>query len=320
MRRGRAGLRIRAAALALLLAPAAAAQPLPDGVERLEVQVGEVVRRALVERAPVPRASDAPPPPAIIAFHDRLSTPGAMRALDRFDRLGPLRRAGWTVVHPQGAQREWNAGRKLVDGREALRSDDVAFLKALAAELVAQGAADPARIFLVGFGEGGSFLFRALCEAPGLAAGAAVVMAGWPPSLSCGRGQPTPLVIFNGGEDPAHPWAGGQRPPRWRAGLGTTSSVPRTLSAAAALNRCGEPRTVPRRTGDPDPGPQPVRREWQGCAAPLVHYGLPWAGHRWPGAPDQGRDGDGLGPKAPSPDASAMIAEMFLWLAGRPRP
>ncbi|SDX83644.1 Poly(3-hydroxybutyrate) depolymerase [Albimonas donghaensis] len=318
---GAAALTAAAAVACLALSgPVSAASP--DEVQRISLESGGIQRRAMVALSPVPRAADAPPPPALVVFHDRLSTPGRMRALDGFDRIGALRQAGWTLVHPQGFKREWNAGRRLVDGREALIADDVTFLRDLVALLAAEGAADPARIFLAGFGEGGTFLFRALCEAPGLAAGAAVVMAGWPPSLTCGAGRPTPLVIFNGGLDPAHPWAGGQRPPRWRAGLGTTASVPRTLSSAAALNRCGAPRTVPRRTGQPDPGATPpaVRREWQGCDAPLVHYGLPEAGHRWPGAADQGRNGDGLGPAAPAPDASAMIAEMFLWLAGRPRP
>ena len=159
----RGGVRAVAGAAALTAAAAVACLALsgpvsaasPDEVQRISLESGGIQRRAMVALSPVPRAADAPPPPALVVFHDRLSTPGRMRALDGFDRIGALRQAGWTLVHPQGFKREWNAGRRLVDGREALIADDVTFLRDLVALLAAEGAADPARIFLAGFGEGG---------------------------------------------------------------------------------------------------------------------------------------------------------------------
>ena len=67
------------------------------------------------------------------------------------------RREGFTVAYPDGTeytegQRAWNTGYLL--RRQVREADDVAFLDALMDRLVAEGAVDPKRVYLVGGSNG----------------------------------------------------------------------------------------------------------------------------------------------------------------------
>ncbi|MDF2234574.1 hypothetical protein P2H44_18595 [Albimonas sp. CAU 1670] len=307
----------------LLVAPASAA-PLPEGVERIGIEVQGLPRQALVEapeapEAPAPILPGAKPPrpdplPTLILLHDRGQSALQVRALADLARAEPFR--GWLRVYPEGGARTWNAGRRRVDGGEAVRTPDVAFLRALVAKLAEDGLADPSRIILAGFGEGGAMVLRTLCEAPGLVQGAAIVGATWPASLNCSLGRPTSVLVFNGTEDPVAPWTGGQARGEHKIGAGALASVDRTISSLVAMNDCRAPldETLPHGAGR--------KRIWFACEAPLMQWKIDGMGHRWPGAPDQGREGDGLGPPTPegAPDATVMIAAFFVSLVERPGP
>uniref|UniRef100_UPI0030EF3BEB alpha/beta hydrolase family esterase n=1 Tax=uncultured Albimonas sp. TaxID=1331701 RepID=UPI0030EF3BEB len=234
--------------------------------------------------------------------------------LAALERAEPFR--DWLRVYPEGGSRTWNAGRRRVDGGEAVRIPDVAFLRALAGKLAQDGLADPSRIVLAGFGEGGAMVLRTLCEAPGLAMGAAIVGASWPASLHCGQGRPTPILVFNGTEDPAVPFHGGQSRSDRKVGAGALASVGRTISSLSALNDCRAP------LDETLPGGLGRKRIWFACQAPMMQWLIARMGHRWPGAPDQGREGDGFGPPAPAgaPDATLLIAGFFVSLVERPGP
>lgn len=309
-----------AAGLALPALPVLAAPP-PEGTERIGLVADGLPRSALVEApaepaptpAPLPGAkAPAPAPlPTLLLLHDMGQTPAQVRALADLHRAMPFR--DWLLVYPEGGSRSWNAGRRRVDGGEALRTPDVAFLKALVAKLAAERRADPARIYLAGFGEGGAMALRLVCEAPGLAAGVAVVAGTWPASLACAAGRAVPAMLFNGTADPMVPFDGGQAPSVRKVGAGAMASVARTASSLAALNGCGAPMD--------EPPKGPVRRRvWYDCAAGILQWRIEGAGHRWPGAPDQGRPDDGFGPPAPAPDATVLIAAYFVSLAEGPRP
>ena len=309
----RLGLRAALAALLLALPAAAPAASLPEGVKRITLSVDGLPRKALIE-APAEDESGDGPHPTLVLLHDMQQSALQVRALAALSRAEPLR--DWLRVYPEGAGRTWNAGRRRVDGGEAIRMPDVAFLRALVASLAEQGLADPSRIVLAGFGEGGARVLRMLCEAPGLAMGAAVVGASWPASLHCGLGRPTPVLVFNGTEDPAVPYVGGQARPDRKVGAGALASVDRTLSSLVALNDCRAPRDETLEGG------LGRRRIWFACQAPILQWRIERMGHRWPGSPEPARTGDGLGPPAPegAPDATLLIAGFFVSLAERPGP
>ena len=76
-----------------------------------------------------------------------------------------VERQGFIAVYPDGIENAWNDGR---DGankavKNANPGDDEAFLKALAADLVARGLADPHRLYITGLSNGGFMSLRMAC-------------------------------------------------------------------------------------------------------------------------------------------------------------
>ena len=303
-----------AAGLVVALCGGAAARD--KTVEEIVVEVdGQQPRSALMEPVDPP----ARPGPLLIVLHDVKQKPKRMRATARFHERSRLLLAGWTIVHPEGRNRLWNARRLGNDGGPALEIDDGAFLSALVAQLALEGRVDPARVFVAGMGEGGSFALRLACDRPGLVRGVAAVMATAPANLTCAASPPVPTMILNGTEDRIAPWEGGVVPSEYRVGAGTSASVSRTLSALSWRHKCDG--YVTRRLS------LAVKtRTYVDCAAPLVHYTVTGAGHRWPGGPPSKRDAFGnpanraLGEDAPEPDATAVVAAFFSSLAAGASP
>lgn len=132
--------------------------------------------------------------PTVIVLHGMPSNGSMVRAASNMDSLAE--EAGFLAVYPSNPDNEWDA---LSDG------DDAAFLSDLIDELVAAHGADPDRIYLTGFSNGGDM---ALAAAVGLgdrlAGAAAVVPAGTNDTLAQVEGMetPIPLAAFVGTSDP----------------------------------------------------------------------------------------------------------------------
>jgi len=176
--------------------------------------------------------------PLIIAMHGFLGTSSNMRKKTRFDALA--QRHGLIVAYPNGHRRRWN------DGRNARgRTDDVSYLAGLIRALVADGRADPDRIFLSGHSNGGGMALRMACDRADLIAGIAVVATKIPSAYRCDRGPAVPVIFFHGTADPIAPHEG--RPQGSR--LGATLSGAETLDLWIRRNRCrgaGEEQAVDR--------------------------------------------------------------------------
>jgi polyhydroxybutyrate depolymerase len=140
------------------------------------------------------------------------------------------------VVYPDGlpvpdGRRVWNAGH-CCNPQGKNPTDDVAFLAALISELSAHGA-DPRRVYLAGFSNGGMFAYRAACELGGTIAGIAVVAGaltvragsagngsvGKGPLDDCSSTTPVPLVVVHGTDDAIVPFDGGPLSAPVQAGL-----------------------------------------------------------------------------------------------------
>lgn len=157
--------------------------------------------------------------------------------------------------------------------------DDIGFLDALITDLVRGHGADPARIYLVGFSNGGSLAFRAGAElAHRVAAIGPVAGHCW---VAPDRGpRPVPALMMFGGQDLLNPTDGGEVKTPW----GSVEYHPPILESFdrwRAFNGC---------TGAPlDSSSADGVREWSatGCAPGgevrcLVIADL---GHHWPGGP-----------------------------------
>jgi polyhydroxybutyrate depolymerase len=91
--------------------------------------------------------------------------------------------------------------------------DDVAFIAHLLDGLVANGRADPARIYLAGWSNGGFFVYRLACElSPRIAAIVSVAGAGFADASRCHATNPVAVLEVHGDADHVVPYAGGTLP------------------------------------------------------------------------------------------------------------
>ena len=272
--------------LLVLSAPAGAATLEHDGVERsysLEL----------------PEGADRPLP-TVFVLHGGGGDGARMARFSRFHESAAA--AGFVTVYPDGVGRQWNDARDAMTIRENQNGenvDDVGFLIALAEKLAADGIADPKRIYVTGASNGGMMTLRLACEAAGVFAAFAPVIASLPADAEtdCRPSRPAPMLIMNGTADKLIPWDGGAVAPMFPGDRGAVLSTPRTMEILAALNRCGggSSTTPAEDLGD---GIRLTVRSWQGCAAPLQLYRFEGMGHRWPEArlaDLPGRLGDWLG-------------------------
>jgi len=236
-----------------------------------------------------PSTTGAAPRPLVVLLHGAGGT--AELAMRNTGWTNVADREGVLLAYPEGTRREpsappmfrqnpqaWNDGSGR--GHTARQGiDDVGFLAALLALLTSEHGADPARIYLAGFSNGGSMAFRA---GAALAARVAAIgpVAGhcWDPPASLER--PVPALMIFGGLDPLNPPAGGNVTTPW----GSREYHPPVLDSFdrwRALNGCaGAPAVRSDAAGVEE-------HEASGCRVGgevrcLIVEAL---GHHWPGGP-----------------------------------
>jgi len=120
-------------------------------------------------------------------------------------------REGFLVVAPEALDRHWNDVRGAsIAGSPASTVDDVRFLKAVIAEVIAQDHGDPSAVFMVGSSHGGFMTMRFACDAGEALRAAASLLSTMPDALArnCKSPRPLPWLAVNGTEDPAVPFRG----------------------------------------------------------------------------------------------------------------
>jgi len=273
----------------------------------LEVDLPGGPRRALLR---TPAQDGAGALPTVILLHGAGGT--AKLALGNTGWTELAEREGILLAYPEGTRRDpssppmflqnpqaWNDG----SGRgHTARTgvDDVAFIGALASELIQRHGADASRIYLAGFSNGASMAFRAGAELVGRVAAIGPV-AGHCWVAPTPSARPVPALMIFGGRDPLNPPDGGEVKTPW----GSVEYHPPVLESFdrwRAFNRCaGEPQTtatdgvrVFHATGCPAGGE--VR-----C---LIVDDL---GHHWPGGPRL------LPPWIAGPASTRVDGARLLW-------
>ncbi len=227
---------------------------------------------------------DAAPAPLVIVLHGAGGNGRLQQRLTGFDRWAAA--YGAVVVYPSAPRRLWNDGRFEAVGNDRIaRRDDIAWFRALVAELAASGVADPARVYVIGHSNGGGMAMALACRAPDLVQGIAVVATKVLKDAPCpAAATPVPAVFFYGTADTLAPHAG--RPTGTEGALpwnaGRTFSAGQSIAIWARRNGCtmGRPVRI-------DPAPDGVsvsRFDGTGCRAPLRYFEIAGAGHGWPGA------------------------------------
>jgi len=249
-----------------------AAMPVPEGLERRTIRVGDREREYFLH---VPPKVAGRPAPTVFALHGGAANSGLQMHL-KVDFTPVADKEGFVVVYPSGLA-GWNVGspEAIVVRRRASDADDLGFFGAMFDALVEEGVADPKRIYVTGGSNGGVMAQYLACAMAERIAGIGVVVAtlprsadrDWPkPSL------PVPTLLMLGTEDRFMPYdgSGGQR------------SAAETAAFWRTVNECAdEPvrRDLPDR--DPADGCRVRVESWTG-RAPVVLSTLEGHGHGWP--------------------------------------
>ena len=259
----------------------AAAAAVPAGAQRRVVTIDGVERNFwLLRPSTVTGAA-----PVVFVLHGGAVADGRQTFRYDFQLLGE--RDGVVTVHPSGNGAGWNDGRDtpflLARGGAA---DDVAFFRAMIDGLIAEGVADPARIYLTGGSNGGMMTMRLVCELADRIAAAAPFVALLPTRLQdrCMPSRPVPIMLLLGTADRMMPFAGGGVAAMSGDDRGTVLSAAATLEFWRRRNHCaGAVARAPLADVDPADGTRVRSERSTDCAAAVEALIVEGGGHRLPG-------------------------------------
>jgi polyhydroxybutyrate depolymerase len=252
--------------LAILGGPAAAQS---WQVQDRVVGVGGFQRSYLLH---VPSAMQRPAP-VVMVFHGGGGRPQGIMRTTRMNEVAD--RAGFIAVYPEGIGRarggSWNIG-----GPDSpSTADDVAFVRAILADLERSYPIDRRRIYATGESMGGVFTYRLACEMSDVFAAIAPVAA---TMIETGCAPRSPVAIFHvhGTADENIPLNGG-------VGLMTLRNrawpaMQHGVARWAQLDGCSGP---PRARQD---GPETTCYSYGQCRAEVEYCLVRGGGHAWPGS------------------------------------
>lgn len=265
---------------------AAQAQPAAGGVEHVLTVAGG--RRTYRTFAPA-GGRDLP---LLVVLHGRGQSPQTVIQQTGFLDLVSHDRAA--LAFPDGIGRSWNAGGGCCGVAGARGTPDTAFVAAVVAASLRDLPVDAARVYLVGYSNGGKLAYSAACAHPTLFA--AVATYGSVPLAPCVGGPARPFLLAAGQFDQVMPSGGSAHghPP-----------LPPVRTAVGWLREqdgcTGTPstRTV---------GAATIQR-WTACrgGADVTSVLYPRSGHTWPGAGVVGQ-----------PSAIGTLIWSFLTSSGAP--
>jgi polyhydroxybutyrate depolymerase len=166
-----------------------------------------------VSRTFTAQLPDNKPAPLVIVLHGNSQTGADMAARTSWPQVA--KREGFGVVFPDGLNRAWadlrpagkRTGRAPPEG-----TDDAAFIVRLAEEFIADGVADPRRVYVTGISNGAAMAMTMICERADLFAAAASVIMNLTDEFAaaCQPSRAVPFLMMNGTADPLIPYQGGR--------------------------------------------------------------------------------------------------------------
>ena len=263
--------------------------PLRPGEQLRAVDVANRARRYLIY---VPEGYDPErPAPVVLAFHGGGGNPRSMARLSGLNDKAD--KEGFIVVYPYGSGVDpdrnltFNAGN--VGGYAKRKSvDDVAFTKALIADLKEAGNIDVDRIFATGMSNGAMMAYRIASELSESIA--AVAPVGGPMGTgTCDPAVPVSVMHFHGTADKLAPYEGGRgagAPGVPAAARPEFYSVDHSIRQWVKANGCDAEPVVQSLADAADDGTRVVRKTWSGGkrGAEVVLVRIEGGGHTWPGA------------------------------------
>lgn len=258
----------------------------------------------------VPASYDESRPAALVLnFHGGGGDAVNQRRVSGFNALAD--EAGFIVVYPNGTGRlgdkalTWNGG-TCCGYAMTNHIDDVAFVRALVADLRTKYNIDPKRIYATGLSNGGIMSYRLACEAADLFAAIAPV-AGTQNLDPCQPSEAVSVIHFHGTDDAHLPYDGGVGPESITGVF--YASVEQSIAFWLDADQCA---AAPQTESFAD-----IRHDVYTCAqgTAVELYTILGGKHAWPG---------GDGPAWPGGDepTQTISATRLIWefFAAHPKP
>jgi polyhydroxybutyrate depolymerase len=246
------------------------------------IDINGMVRTYSIQR------SDTKPAPLVIVLHGNTQTGADIVARTSWPAVA--KREHFGVVFPDGLNRAWadlrpdtkRAGRASPKG-----TDDVGFIARLIEKFVADGTADPRRIYLTGLSNGGAMTMTMIGARADLFAAAASVIFNLTDEMANAihPSRPVPMLMMNGTADPLIPYEGGRGASRFAVpGFWSTE---KTLGFWRHVNGCEARDTASVDLDHRDPSDRTTVTRIESRCPPgreVVLYRINNGGHRMPGS------------------------------------
>jgi len=247
--------------------------------------------------------------PIVIILRGSRAKGSRLRRAFGFEEM--MRSYGTVLVYPQPQSGHWADA----PGPEANR--DAAFIHDLIAKLIAQGIANPSKIFLVGMRTGGMLALRLACDQKIGFAGLAVLGASLPSDLedSCKPSHPLPLLMIARTEDPMVPFHGGKANlPHSKAELIPVEATLGLFSKAAGCEGSMSTTTFPEKeTRD---GTHAYLDKLNNCKVPVELVRIEGGGHVPPAPSNEAGPGFGEGLSNGDINSAKLVWDFFRPLGG----
>jgi polyhydroxybutyrate depolymerase len=239
-------------------------------------------------RSYIVQPADLKPAPLVIVLHGNTQTGADMAKRTSWPAVA--KRENFGVVFPDGLNRAWadlrpatkRAGRAPPEG-----TDDIGFIVGLIEKFIADGAADPKRVYITGLSNGGAMTMTMICARADLFAAAASVIFNLTDDIAsaCRPSRPVPMLMMNGTADPLIPYEGGRGTSRFAVpGFWSTA---KTFDFWRSVNGCETQDAAVTDLDHRNPkDPTSVTRISSRCPSgrDAVLYRINGGGHRMPGA------------------------------------
>jgi polyhydroxybutyrate depolymerase len=279
---------------AIVLAAATLAPSLPAAAGEAVAHIIDVNGVSRTYLLYVPPGQTGKHLPAFILMHGGGSTAAQQERYSNFDAFAQAH--GLVVMYPNAIDKHWNDGR--VIGHESM-ADDIGFMKAMLAEVTAQGLIDPKRVYAAGISNGGFMAQHMACVMPDALAGIGAVAAA----------RPMPAIFFHGTADKFVPFNGGPIAPQF-GDRGAAMSNAQTVAIWQKRNGCGaaQKKQLPTKND-----PMQVTVETYSCpnGRGLENVIVQDGGHTWPGAHQGWLATKILGPVTNNIDANDAMWTFF---------
>jgi polyhydroxybutyrate depolymerase len=262
------------------------------GTADIPIDVGTSARHYVLH-VPEAGADSTAGRPLILVLHGSSQSGETIRQLSGMDSVADA--DGVIVAYPDGVggdNSDWNAG-DCCGYPQAHNVDDIAFLRAVIANISSRSHVNRARVYVAGFSDGARMAYRVACEMSTEVAAVAAV-SGSLETADCAPARAVPVIAFHGTADESVPYDDSAHTDIPTSLPKNAYTLPPAVQFWLGADRCRGMTSQVYVT-------HVVRTTGWGCSADVTFYSIAGGTHEWPDT-DRGS----------AVSASPIIARFFL--------